>query len=213
MGNDPNVFVNNLIFDGNINSTLDKIIKNMKINIFIRSDENDDLNIEIDNNTFIIDLVDYDDKHTLESYFNKHGSIFLEKIEYIPKYGDFKIGQNDKFGQIDGIYVSKYCINYSDNLFFPGRWSGFKKYLDNTLDSDLINYCNDQIEMFINFSKKVFNSNELIIFMDYENEDIWDKLVGGASFNEILNDKRWNILHEIPIKKANNDNYLIYRKI
>ena len=213
MGNDPNVFVNNNIYNGNIEETLNKVIERMEIEVFIRYDENDELNIKKKENTYIVDIVDYNDSYTVKTYFEKHGNICLEKVEYISENNSNKIDQNEKYGKIKDIYISKNCVYYSDNLFFPGRWSGFKDYLDNSISNDLINYCNEKFEMFINFSKKIFESNELIIFMDCNNEDIWDKLISGASFNEILYDDRWNILYEIPIKKAINDNYLIYKKI
>ena len=165
MGCDPVIYVNNNIFENNINYTLDKLSQKTEMNIFLPHENN---------------------------YIRKDDSINVYMDDYNSVTECF-LNENEIWIHIKNIGITmmekSLCLGCD---FGFGRWTEFCQFIRMDGDNDLIKYYQECIEKIKLFSS-IFDSNKMVIFDTYFQQDIEDKIVEGMTIDEVIENKRWKI--------------------
>jgi|TergutMp193P3_1026864.scaffolds.fasta_scaffold84989_1 hypothetical protein len=185
MGCDALVYVNNNIFENNIEYTLTKLSNLLGVNMFITGK--------------------FKKYQRMDNYLN----IFIDEFNSINEKFE-----NDKYIIIMTkhleIYMLENFVNiFCDDIYF-NRWSLFSDYLAKDAENDLIEYYNDCFEK-LKFCSSVFGSNKLIVFDSYNHQDIEDQMYEGITIEKVLENKRWRIIENIGVSDVGNtDLYELY---
>ena len=186
------IFVNNNLFEKDINYTIKKLADKLNIEIKLFRDISEYDNLLNNNEFWGIDLCGYE---SVEECFKKLGNI--------------QIFRNNGMDE-EEIWMSKSNVMlWGDKFDTAGEWYSFHSYIYGLEN----NYQYEQMIKDIIEYSKIFESNKLIIFSGNFHDDIQEKLWHGSSIEDIMLDKRWNIIIE---PKKNNiekeDINLIYYK-
>ena len=173
MGCDALAFVNNNIYENNMEYTLKKLANLLGTNIFITGKLRNYQKMDNCLNVFIDEFNSINEKFEDDKYI----VIMTKRLE---------------------IYMMENFIDiFCDDIYF-NRWSLFSKYLSVDAEDDLVLYYNDCFEK-LKFCSSVFNSNKLIVFDSYDHQDIQDEMYKGITIEKVLNNKRWRIINEIGV--------------
>jgi hypothetical protein len=183
MGCDPVVYVNNNLFEKDIDKTLEKLSQISGINIFIPKKENNYTKNENCFNAYM------DDFNSIKECFCNEKRIWImtKKIEF--------------------TMMEKSICFFS---FDFGGWRHFSDHLEKNADNELIKYNQNCIKN-IKFCSSIFGSNKLIIFDGDNNQDIEDEIDEGMSIEKVLENKRWRIIKKPGVDNiGNTDLYELY---
>ena len=179
-------FIDNNIYENDLNYTVNKLCKLLNKKLCLVKDFNNDEYPENENDYLIVNL--WESKSIEEELkSNTYLDIFVKDNKY----------------KLD-ISMSKSSIQFYG---FGWKWYVFEDYLlgNNNIFDEKIN----EIKHF----GKIFNSTEVIIFGDdYYESEIEDKLLNGEYIKEIIKNEDFNIVSEIPIKEDKKI-HIFYKKL
>ena len=179
-------FIDNGLFEINLDFTVKKLCQLLKKELYLIGDFNENKYPEKMNNYLFVEVYNKED---------------IKKGLYSDKYLNIYI--KDENYKLD-ISMSKSSIQFYG---FGWKWYVFEDYL---LGNNKI--FDDKINEIIHFGK-LFNSTEMIIFGDdYYEIEIEDKLLEGEYINEIIQNKEFNIVSNIPINK-DDEIHIYYKKL
>jgi hypothetical protein len=195
------LWVNNNLFEKDINYTLEKLKEKTQCNIELIGDYFEDTTCSNDKDVWHLYL---NEAKSIKEYFEKEGYIQLCRVN----------GMDE-----EEIWISKNNVNlWGEKFDIAGQWYSFCYFINGSKYHNF--YYNQMINDIIEYSK-IFESNKLIIFSDDFHQDIPEKLLKESSIDNILTDKRWKIIKDNSIilndieeiEEINEDiNYLYYKE-
>ena len=186
MGVYTHAIMDNNIFENDFEFTVNKICKYLKKELYLY-DEFNNFKLPKDTNEYLTIQLSYKNNINEETIDNPEVGIYINNELYL----------------LD-CYMSKYHILFSG---FGGGLYDFEYFLEGKGNE----IYNEKINDLIHFGK-IFKSTEMIIFGDdYYEDEIEYKLLNGKKINEIIKNKEYNIVTNIPINDNNHPH--IYYKI
>jgi len=188
------LFVNNNLFENDINFTLEKLMRKLNNEIIIFKD-NSEYNDSLKNKDF------------WGIYLYEENSV----EEDLLKNGHIKLFRNNGMRE-EEIWMSKTSIMlWGDKFDMAGGWHSFNSYIKG------IEEYNYHYELLINDIieySKLFESNKLVIFSGDFHQDILEELWHGNSIENVLTNKRWEIIDKPhnDCSKEENVNILYYKE-